>query len=156
MIPQTGQSAPDFRIDDSDGNRLSLKDYSGKWLVLYCYPKDNTSGCTLEAREFSALHADFASCNASVVGVSPDSCSLHRKFIGKESIPFTLLSDPDQQLLQAYGVWREKKMYGRSYMGVVRSTFLIDPKGVICKTWEKVKVPGHAAEVLQTLRDLQS
>ncbi|NLW82690.1 MAG: peroxiredoxin, partial [Desulfovibrionales bacterium] len=131
-----------------------LEDFRGQWVVLYFYPKDNTPGCTVEAQEFSTLKDQFSALNAVVLGMSPDSVSSHQKFTGKHGLEVNLLSDPEHQILEQFGAWRLKKNYGKEYMGVRRSTFLIDPSGVIRHTWAEVKAAGHAAEVLATLRNL--
>ena len=131
-----------------------MKDFAGKALVLYFYPKDDTSGCTAEAKDFAALLADFAKAGALVAGVSPDPVKKHDKFRDKYELNFPLLSDESKSMLEAYGVWVEKSMYGRKYMGVERTTFLIDGKGRIAKIWRKVKVPGHAQEVLAAVKAL--
>lgn len=144
-----------FSLNNQDGNKVSLKDFEGKWLVLYFYPKDMTSGCTIEAHDFTKALQKFKKVNAGVIGVSPDSEKTHCKFIEKEKLKLTLLSDESKKTLEKYGVWKEKSMYGRKYMGVERSTFLIDPDGNIAKEWRKVKVPGHVDEVLSTLKELQ-
>lgn len=150
-----GHAAPDFCLPNQDEQDVCLKDAAGKWLVLYFYPKDNTSGCTLEAENFTENLADFEKSGALVWGVSPDSPKSHRKFIDKKSLGVTLLSDPEHDMLTKYGVWQLKKMYGKEYHGVVRSTFLIDPDGKIAHIWPKVKVKGHVKEVLSTLQQLQ-
>ncbi|MBU3887354.1 peroxiredoxin [Methylosinus sporium] len=143
-----GDAAPSFELPGAGGETLSLSGFSGKKLALYFYPKDDTSGCTKEAIEFNALKADFAKVKIALVGVSPDSPAKHDKFRAKYELTFPLASDESKEMLSAYGVWVEKSMYGRKYMGVERSTFLIGPDGKIEKIWRKVKVPGHAAEVL--------
>lgn len=148
--------APDFTLDDADANPWRLSDFSGKWRVLYFYPRDNTSGCTTEAKDFTDLLPEFTSFGAVVTGVSADSVISHQEFIQKHGLEVTLLSDPDHQALKAYGVWAKKKMAGREYMGIVRSTFLIDPEGVIRKTWPKVSVKGHAPAVLEALKKMVS
>jgi len=145
----SGDKAPDFELPDDSGGKLSLKSFAGKKLVLYFYPKDSTSGCTKEAIDFNAMKADFAKAGATVVGVSPDSVASHVKFKTKSDLALTLLSDESKTMLEAYGVWVEKSMYGRKYMGVERTTFLIGPKGEIAAVWNKVKVPGHAEAVLK-------
>ena len=150
-----GDSAPEFCLPDKDKNKTCLKDFKGKWVVLYFYPKDMTSGCTIEAIDFTGAHKDFDKMNAQILGVSPDSPESHCTFVDKKNLTITLLSDTDHKVLDQYGVWQKKKMYGKEYMGVVRSTFLIDPKGQIRAVWEKVKVPGHIEEVKKTLKDLQ-
>lgn len=148
-----GAKAPDFEMAGADG-AVRLADYAGKALVLYFYPKDDTSGCTKEAQDFSALSADFAAAGAAVLGVSKDSVASHGKFTAKYGLSVPLGSDPEGATLEAYGAWVEKSMYGRKYMGIERSTFLIDGAGVIRRVWRKVKVPGHAAEVLAAVKAL--
>ena len=147
-----GTNAPTFCLEDQDNNKVCLKDYKGKWIVLYFYPKDNTSGCTREAVEFTNDLKKFEKLNAAILGVSPDSVKSHTNFCNKHNLTITLLSDPEHSVLEKYAVWQIKKMYGREYYGVVRSTFLIDPAGKIAKSWIKVKVDGHAAEVLDTIK----
>lgn len=153
-MPENVVKAESFCLMDSGGNRKCLGDFSGKWVILYFYPKDNTSGCTLEAIEFSSLEDEFRKHNAVVIGISPDTCESHARFIGKHNLTVILLSDPEKKVLETYGAWRMKKMYGRESMGVVRSTVLISPDGTIAKTWSNVKAAGHAAKVLQTLREI--
>jgi peroxiredoxin Q/BCP len=150
-----GDKAPEFCLPDQDNNKNCLKDYKGKWVILYFYPKDNTSGCTLEAKDFTCALDEFNKLNAIVIGVSPDSIDSHQKFISKQSLNLTLLSDMDHKALEKYGVWQLKKMYGREYYGVVRSTFLIDPKGKIGHVWSKVKVKGHVGDVKNILIEKQ-
>ena len=154
FLPKINQPAPAFTIPDANNSPVQLSDFSGKWVVLYFYPKDNTSGCTLEAQEFSAALPDFATLNAVVIGVSPDSCRKHTNFIKKYDLKVMLLSDESHEMLEKYGVWQEKSMFGNRYMGVVRSTVLIDPNGIVRHGWEKVKPEGHAAEVLETIKTL--
>ena len=149
-----GDKAPDFKLPDQDENEVGLKDYSGKWLVLYFYPKDNTPGCTTEACEFTEDIGSFESLGCDVVGVSPDSAKSHRGFIKKQGLKFRLLSDPDHGMLEAYGAWQEKSMYGKKYMGVQRSTFLIDPQGKVAFAWPNVKVKDHVREVGEKLKEL--
>lgn len=146
---QVGDPAPNFELLNQQNDSRSLLDYSGKWLVLYFYPKDNTPGCTAEAIAFTQLIQKFSSQNASIVGVSPDSTTSHQRFIEKKSLEVELLSDSDKIAVNQFGVWQKKKMAGREYFGVVRTTFLIDPKGIIRHKWEKVKVKGHAEDVLE-------
>ncbi len=148
---KAGDMAPDFILDDSEGKPWRLSDNDGKWRVLYFYPRDNTSGCTTEAKDFSNLTNEFDSSGAMVIGVSADSIASHQKFIKKHALKLTLISDPEHRVLESYGVWQKKKMAGREYMGIVRSTFLIGPDGVIKKIWPKVSVKGHADKVLQAL-----
>jgi len=152
--PQAGDAAPAFKLAGAGGEKLSLAGFKGKKLVLYFYPKDDTSGCTKEAIEFNDLRSAFAKADTVVVGMSPDSVKSHDKFREKYGLTFPLAADEDKATLLAYGVWVEKSMYGRKYMGVERSTFLIDAKGRIAQVWRKVKVPGHAEEVLATARAL--
>jgi peroxiredoxin Q/BCP len=147
----TGQVAPDFSLPKDGGGSYSLADFAGKWLVLYFYPKDDTSGCTTQAIGFSEHEADFMSKGAVVVGVSPDSVAKHDKFKTKHNLTVALLADEEKTTLEAYGVWKEKSMYGKKYMGVERSTFLINPQGKVENIWRKVKVPGHVQEVLASL-----
>ena len=146
--------APNFSIATDEGATVSLKSYEGAPLVLYFYPKDDTSGCTREAIDFSARAGDFAKAGAAILGVSPDSVEKHARFRKKHGLSVALGSDESKQMLEAYGVWVEKSMYGRKYMGVERSTFLIDGNGVIRKLWRKVKVAGHAEAVLATVKEL--
>ncbi len=148
-----GDKAPDFKAPDQEGTMHSLKDYRGKKLVLYFYPKDMTSGCTKEACNFRDNNARIKKLGAEVVGVSPDSVKRHAKFVEKESLNFTLLADEDKEIVQAYGVWQEKSMYGRKFMGVVRSTFIIDEKGKIVKIFPKVRVNGHVDQVIEALSE---
>lgn len=145
----------DFTLESGSGEKISLSTLQGSWVVLYFYPKDATSGCTAEAIDFTALHASFKEHNAVVIGISPDSVDSHKRFSENNNLSITLLSDPKRDVLGACGVWQKKQMYGKEYMGVVRTTLLIDPAGKVCKRWDKVKVPGHAQEVLQTIIDLQ-
>jgi thioredoxin-dependent peroxiredoxin len=150
-----GQAAPDFTLQANSDRTISLKDFRGQYVVLYFYPKDMTPGCTTEACDFRDYHAEFARLNTVVLGISPDDVKSHDKFAAKHELPFPLLADPDHQVAEAYGVWVLKKMYGREYMGIERSTFLIDPEGTIVKAWPKVKVKGHVEDVLQTIKELQ-
>lgn len=152
---QLNDQAPDFALIDDHQQTVRLQDFRGRWIVLYFYPKDNTSGCTLEAREFTKALNTFGSLNAVVLGVSPDSIESHCRFRDKHELKLSLLSDPDHAALEAYNVWDLKKMMGREYYGVIRSTFIIDPKGVIRALWRKVKVNNHVNTVLQTLESLQ-
>ncbi|MBI1365409.1 MAG: redoxin domain-containing protein [Alphaproteobacteria bacterium] len=149
-----GAKAPSFRLPRDGGGTVSLKDFAGTTLVLYFYPKDNTTGCTREAIDFSSQLNAFAKAGASVIGVSKDSVAKHDKFKTKHGLKIVLASDEQGGVLERYGVWVEKSMYGRKYMGVERSTFLIDGKGVIRRIWRKVKVPGHVAEVLAAAKSL--
>ena len=148
---EVGTKAPEFTLPDQDGNPVSLSDFAGKKVVLYFYPRDNTPGCTRQACAFAAAHEEFRRRDVAVIGISRDSAASHRKFADKHTLPFTLLSDPELTAIQAYGVWQEKKLYGKVSMGVVRSTYLIDGKGVIEKVMPKVKPDTNAAELLAYL-----
>ena len=153
----TGEKAPlDVSVTDEDGVYRTLRDYLGKWVVIYFYPKDNTPGCTIEAEGFRDVLDDFKNLNASVIGVSKDSCSSHKKFIEKRQLPFTLLADTEHALMEAFGTWGERSFMGRVYMGTSRSTFLINPEGIIVHVWEKVTPLGHPEEVITTLKEKQS
>lgn len=149
---QIGDKAPGFTLDANGGKSLSLSDFTGKKVVLYFYPKDMTPGCTVEAIDFTALSAAFEKAKTVVIGVSKDSPKRHDKFCEKHDLKIHLVSDTEGTLCDAYQVWKEKSMYGRSFMGIVRSTFLIDEKGIIEAVWPKVSVKGHAAEVLEKAR----
>ncbi len=149
-----GNKAPDFTMDADDGAALKLSSLKGQPIVLYFYPKDDTSGCTQEAKDFSCLAAEFKAAGAIIVGVSPDSVESHQKFQKKYDLAVKLAADPSHKTAEAYGVWVEKSMYGKTYMGVERSTFLVDKAGKIAKSWRKVKVSGHAEEVLQAVKEL--
>ena len=148
---EVGIKAPDFTLPDKHGNSVSLSDFLGKKVVLYFYPKDSTPGCTRQACAFAQNHSNFEDKNVVVIGVSKDSVASHLKFAEKYELPFVLLSDPELQAIQAYGVWQEKKLYGKVSMGVVRSTYLIDEQGVIEKVMPKVKPDTNAAEILAYL-----
>lgn len=152
---EEGQPAPDVNLPRDGGETFSLAEAGGKNVVLYFYPKDNTSGCTQEALDFSALLPEFEKEGAVVFGVSPDSEKSHARFAEKHGLKVELLSDPEHTVMERYGVWQLKKMYGKEYKGVVRSTFLINPQGVIEKIWEKVKVKNHAREVQAALCELK-
>ncbi|MGB8277679.1 MAG: peroxiredoxin [Methylovirgula sp.] len=149
-----GEKAPDFELPDDREKTRSLKSYAGKKLVLYFYPKDDTSGCTKEALDFSGLKSEFDKTGTAILGVSPDSPASHGKFKSKHKLSLDLASDPSKAMLEAYDVWTEKSLYGRKYMGVERTTFLIGPDGKIAEVWHKVKVPGHAEAVLAAARGL--
>jgi len=149
-----GAAAPSFDLPTDGAGRLSLAMLKGKAVVLYFYPKDDTSGCTQEAIEFNGLRKDFEKAGAVVLGVSPDPVKMHDKFKAKHGLEFGLLSDETKDMLEAYGVWVEKSMYGRKYMGVERTTFLIGADGKIARVWNKVKVAGHAADVLAAAKAL--
>ena len=149
-----GSRAPDFTVPTNDGTLATLSGYRGSPLVLYFYPKDDTSGCTREALDFTGLLGEFTNAGAKILGVSPDSIEKHAKFHKKHGLGIALGSDESRQMVESYGVWIEKSMYGRKYMGVERSTFLIDKDGVVRKVWRKVKVAGHAEQVLAAVREL--
>lgn len=161
---EINDKAPAFKLLNQDDKEVSLEDYAGKWLVLYFYPKDDTPGCTNEACDFTDGLADFSTIDAEVVGVSPDSTESHRKFIAKYNLGLTLLSDPDKEVLGAYGAWGTKKMYGKEVVGVIRSTFIIAPDGTIAAKWNNVKVRSkrkgevikHADLVREKLIELQA
>ena len=146
---EVGTLAPDFVLCDKDGKEVRLSDFKGKKIVLYFYPKDNTPGCTRQACAFAGAYAGFKEKNVEVIGVSRDSVASHAKFAEKYSLPFTLLSDPELVAIKAYGVWQEKKLYGKVTFGVVRTTFIIDENGVIERVMEKVKPDTNAAEILE-------
>ena len=148
---EIGTKAPEFTLSDKDGNTVRLSDFLGKKVVLYFYPKDNTPGCTRQACAFAGAYEDFKSKDVVVIGISKDSVASHLKFAQKHDLPFILLSDPELQAIQAYGVWQEKKLYGKVSMGVVRSTFIIDEQGNIEKVMPKVKPDTNAAEILDYL-----
>jgi len=154
MSLDIGDKAPEFSLPADSGETLSNKDFAGKIVVLYFYPKDDTSGCTKEAIEFTALLADFEAAGAVIVGVSKDSAKKHDKFIAKHDLKVRLLADEDCSLCEAFGVWVEKSMYGKKYMGIERSTFVIDGTGKVREAWRKVKVPGHADAVLKAIQAL--
>jgi peroxiredoxin Q/BCP len=145
---KVGDNAPDFLLIDANGKKVSLKDFKGKSVLIYFYPKANTPGCTIEACEFRDLHPKFVKHGVSVLGVSADPPKMLAGFIAKQKLNFTLLSDPDHKMIEAYGAWRMKKFMGRSFMGIVRSSYLIGPDGKIAQVWDNVKAKGHAAEVL--------
>lgn len=150
-----GDKAPDFKLAAEGGKTLTLAAFKGKPVVLYFYPKDDTPGCTTEAKDFSCVIGDFKKAGIEVIGVSPDSVASHEKFRAKHALEVTLGSDEGTEVANAYGVWVEKSMYGKKYMGVERATFLIDSGGRIAKVWRKVKVDGHAAAVLETAKALK-
>lgn len=153
-MPDTGDAAPDFSLPRDGGGTVSLSDLKGKAVVLYFYPRDDTSGCTKEAIAFTEQLADFEAAGAAVLGVSKDTVAKHDKFRDKHSLAVTLLSDEDSDVCERYGVWVEKNMYGKKYFGIERATFLIDGAGKIAQVWRKVKVPGHAEAVLEAVRAL--
>lgn len=149
---EVGMAAPDFTLADKDGNQVSLSDFAGKRVVLYFYPKDNTPGCTRQACAFAGAYRGFQALDTVVIGVSRDSAASHQRFAEKYDLPFVLLSDPELTAIQAYGVWQEKKNYGKVSMGVVRTTFVIDPNGIIEKVMPKVKPDTNAQEILDYLQ----
>ncbi len=151
---EVGRKAPKLSLPSTAGDRFSLADARGSNLVIYFYPRDNTSGCTREAQDFRELHGAFRKANTVIVGVSPDSIESHHKFKTKFKLPFALLSDEDRKACELFDVIREKSMYGRKFLGVERSTFLIDAEGQLRREWRKVKVDGHAAEVLEAAKSL--
>lgn len=149
-----GDTAPDFTLPRNGSGDINLASLQGKAVVLYFYPKDDTSGCTAQAIDFSAMGADFQAANAVVIGISPDSVKSHDKFAAKHALTVMLASDEERNVLETYGVWKEKSMYGKKYMGVERTTYLVAPDGKIAKIWNKVKVPGHAQAVLDAIKAL--
>ncbi|OPF16005.1 thioredoxin-dependent thiol peroxidase [Microcystis aeruginosa KW] len=155
MTLEVGQKAPEFATPNQRGEISKLADFAGQWLVLYFYPKDNTPGCSTEAIDFTALSPQFQQLNAVILGVSPDSEKSHCRFIEKHNLTIQLLSDPEHQLAEIYQVWGLKKFMGKEYMGIKRSTFLIDPPGNIAYIWSNVKVKAHAEAVLKKLEELQ-
>ena len=148
---EKGMKAPEFTLEDQNGNQVSLKDFRGRKVVLYFYPKDNTPGCTLQACAFAKAYDGFRNKNIAVIGVSKDSAASHAKFAEKYELPFILLSDPEHKVIEEYGVWQEKKLYGKVSMGVVRSTYIIDEEGMVEKVMPKVKPDTNAAEILSAL-----
>lgn len=151
---EVGKKAPAITLLDGDGKKRSLKEFIGSKVIIYFYPKDNTSGCTAESCDFRDEFPRFKKANSVIIGVSPDSVESHKKFAEKFQLPFILLSDENKTVLEKYGVWQEKSMYGRKYMGVVRTTFLIDEKGIIRKIYPKVKVNGHVEEVAKDIKEI--
>ncbi len=151
QMPEAGKKAPAFTLPGSGGKPVKLSDFKGKRVVLYFYPKDDTPGCTTEAKEFQAAAADFEAANAVVLGVSPDGVEKHCKFAEKYGLGFELLADTEHAVAEKYGVWVEKSMYGKKYMGMQRATFLIDEQGKVAQVWPKVKPAGHAKQVLDAL-----
>ena len=151
---QDGDIAPDFELPTDDGQRVKLSQLRGKPVVVYFYPKDDTSGCTVEAKDFSRLAPEFRKAGIEIIGVSPDSIESHHKFRNKHDLTIRLAADTDKVAAMAYGVWAQKSMYGRTYMGVERATFLIDKAGRLARSWRKVKVPDHAQAVLAVARTI--
>ncbi len=152
---EIGKKAIQFCLPNQDEVEICLRDLKGKWVVLYFYPKDNTPGCSIEACDFTDNLKEFENLNAVVLGVSPDSSKKHRNFIEKKNLKITLLSDEDKKILSEYGVWQLKKMFGKEYMGVVRTTYLINPEGEIAYRWDKVKVKEHVQKVKEKLEELK-
>lgn len=153
MTAVVGEFAPDFSLEGSNGEIIKLSNYRGKNVVLYFYPKDMTPGCTTQACDFRDKHESFAGLNAVILGVSPDPLNRHEKFKEKYDLPFVLLADEDHQVAEAYDVWQLKKNFGKEYMGIERTTFIIDKEGKVVKEWRKVKVRGHVEEALQFIKD---
>lgn len=154
-MPEAGQPAPTFTLPDQDGNDVSLEDLRGRPVVLYFYPKDDTPGCTTQACGIRDQWSQFEAAGAAVLGVSPDTVASHQRFAARHDLPHTLLADPEREVLTAYGAWGEKVLYGRTTIGVIRSTFLIGPDGTIAKVWKRVQTEKHAAQVLAALGRLQ-
>lgn len=152
---EVGKAAPDFALEAHTGGTVRKQDLAGQWAVIYFYPKDSTPGCTTEACDFRDSSKRLEKAGAAVYGVSADSIKSHQKFATAQHLPFPLLSDPEKKMIEAYGAWGEKKMYGRAMMGIIRSTVLLDPKGVVRAVWPKVKVAGHVDEVLAKLEELR-
>jgi thioredoxin-dependent peroxiredoxin len=152
---KVGEAAPRFTAPDRSGQSISLEDFQGRSIVLYFYPKDNTPGCTTQAIDFTDKLAEFQALNTQVIGISPDSIGSHGKFIDKHNLKIILLSDPEHQIAESYGIWQLKKFMGKEYMGIVRSTFLIDPTGNISQIWSNVRVKNHVDTVLQSIVDNQ-
>ncbi len=153
---ESGQNAPDFELPNQQGQPVKLSDQRGKPVVLYFYPKDDTPGCTKQACAFRDRRSEIEKAGAVVLGISPDDTDSHSAFVAKYQLNFPLLADPDHKVAESYGAWREKKQYGKAYMGLQRSTFLIDAEGVVRKTWKSVKVEGHDEAVLKALAKLPS
>ncbi len=154
-LPKIGSTAPAINLPDQDGNKHKLSDYRGQYVLIYFYPKDDTSGCTTEACGIRDSFPRFNKLKAKVFGISADSVASHKKFATKYELPFTLLADEQKEVVQKYGVWGEKSMYGRQYFGINRTSFLVDPRGKIVRVYEKVKPAEHAEQVLADLKDLQ-
>ncbi|MFX3631289.1 MAG: thioredoxin-dependent thiol peroxidase [Candidatus Pristimantibacillus sp.] len=151
LTVEIGQAAPDFTLPASNGESVTLSEFLGKKVIIYFYPKDSTPACTQQACDFRDAYSALANKGAVVLGISPDPIKSHQKFIGKQELPFLMLSDTDHEVCELFGVWQLKKLYGKEYMGVVRSTFLIDEKGQLLREWLKVKVKGHVQQVLEAV-----
>ena len=149
------KKAPKFKLNNAYGKKIKLENYEGHWVVLFFYPKDNTTGCTQEAKNFSAASSQFKDLGATLMGISPDSEKSHKKFIEDHGLEVELLSDPEKKVLERYGVWGIKKMYGREFMGVIRTTYLIDPNRRVRQVWEKVRIKKHVEKVLEALKSVQ-
>ena len=155
MAIEEGKPAPDFTLEDAGGNPVSLRDHRGRYVVVYFYPRDDTPGCTKEACGFRDLHEPIRARGAEVIGISPDDGGAHRKFIGKHALPFTLLCDPEHEVMAQYGAWGEKTMYGKKTVGVIRSTVIVAPDGTVAKRWKRVsRAADHPAKVLEALEGL--
>lgn len=152
---EIGQNAFEISLEDQHGKTINLSDFKGKWIILYFYPKDNTPGCTLEATDFSEAREELEKMNCVIIGLNADSCSSHQKFAQKHNLKIILLSDPDKTILNSYGIIAIKKNYGKESLGIIRTTIIIDPKGLIRYIWKNVKVKGHTEAVINKLRDLQ-
>lgn len=152
---KVGDTAPKFCLSDEQGKKVCSGDLMGGWTVVYFYPRDNTPGCTTEAKDFTCAVEDFAKEDTKIIGISPDSEKSHLNFIGKHDLKISLLSDPEHIALEQFGTWKEKKLYGRTFLGVVRSTFLLDPEWKIRKVWKKVKVKGHVDDVLASVKEMK-
>ncbi|PUA38355.1 thioredoxin-dependent thiol peroxidase [Paenibacillus elgii] len=153
---QSGQPVPDFTLTAGSGETVTLSQFRGKHVVLYFYPKDMTPTCTEESCQFRDYNGQFKALHTEVIGISPDDLKSHVKFATKHELPFLLLSDPDHEVCELFGVWQLKKMYGREYMGVVRSTFVIDPKGKLVREWRGVRIKGHVEQVLEAVKEAQA
>lgn len=156
MTVTISEKAPDFQLSNQHGDIISLADFKGKHIILYFYPKDMTPGCTTEACDFRDQHQQFEQMNAVIIGVSPDSVERHVKFSEKHGLPFILVADDNHEAAERYDVWKLKKNFGKEYMGIERSTFLIDKEGIVVKEWRKVKVKGHVEEALECVRQLEN
>tara|TARA_R110002096_G_scaffold97354_4_gene217086 strand:+ start:100500 stop:100967 length:468 start_codon:yes stop_codon:yes gene_type:complete len=155
-MPNIGEKVPNFTLPRDGGGLISLSDFAGQYVVLYFYPRDNTSGCTIQSKEFSANAHAFSALNTVILGVSKDSVKSHDNFVTKQELAIPLLSDADSDLCEQFDVWAEKSMYGKKFMGIVRSTFIIDPNGILVNEWRKVKVVGHVDAVLKTVQGLSA
>ena len=156
MAVEVGKQAPDFELKANTGETVKLSDFRGKYVVVYFYPKDMTPGCTTQACDFRDNHESFKELDAVILGISPDPIDRHQKFIDKHDLPFLLLADEDHKVAEVYDVWKLKKMFGKEYMGIERSTFLIDKDGNVMKEWRKVRVKGHVEEALEYLKEKQA